>query len=235
MAFFSRKSLQEKNDEDRMRIIDDLQDALKVPQMTRVHHAIISLAVERHIGHPEVPFIINGAIESVAQRDLDKGIGLALYALSHLQSKFYSDPHGLLTDKAFSLIARADRTDMKQMAGVAMLAQTLVLFSDGSSENSKRALKEWQKAFDTLAADKGQGIQYAFAAASNASLQLSSRNTMQGTAMAAWEKAVNDLARTDKQAAIKEAKRVAEGYELFGLHAEPFRTVAHAALKKISP
>lgn len=234
MSFFSRKSPQKKNDEDRVQIIEDLQDALKTSHITRIYNDVHSLTYERHLANSEVPFVINGAIESVAQKDIDQGIRLALYTISNIGERRSGEAFDLLADKAFSLMKRADKTNMKQVAGVAMLAHVLSDAYTHDTANATRARQEWLSAFDTLAADKKEGIQYAFAAASNVAIAKSWKNPLRQKAIEAWEKAVTGLAHTDKQAALKEAARVAGGYDSFGDDAAPFRSIAQGALQKLS-
>lgn len=234
MKFFSRKSPEEKAAKEREDIIERLQDTLRKGDIMQVYSIARQLTEEKHLAGPETPFVINGTIENIAQRSTDEGIRFALYMISNIGNRKNGEVFGLLADKAFDLITRADKTDMKQMAGVAMLTHVLSDAYVDDPAQSARARKEWQSAFDTLTADKKEGIQYAFAAASNVAIAKSWKNPLRQKAIEAWSEAVADLAKTDKPAALKEAARVAGGYDSFGDDAVPFRSIAQGALQKLS-
>lgn len=229
MGLFNRKTGEDKRKKQRETILRDLKNASADGDQIRIYAQLMNLNSNRLLDGDEVPYVINGVIEAAARRNFDEGLGMAIYTLNTL-----ADPQltPVLVDKTLSLISRADRKNMKQMASVCMAAGLVTQSVVQHSPEHARALKEWNSAIDILAAQKS-GLQYAFAAASNAVLADGYPGPLQRAALDKWEKIVTTLAQSDRKAAFNEISRVARGYHDFGYRAQDFHDRAIKVLENI--
>lgn len=230
MGIFSRKSKDDIKKQEREQILRVLKSALANGNDMQVFSSLMSLTSGHHLGAAEVPYIVNGAIETTARRDWQGGIGMATYCLNMMDEPAMRD---ILVAKTLSLITRADRSNMRQMASVAMAAQLVVSRAGGNTEARKRGMAEWNAAVDILAAKK-EGLSFAFAAASNAALGRDAPDDLARNALDKWEKAVLETARTNKSAAFNEVSRVTKMYYEFGTRGSSFRDRAMETIYKIA-
>lgn len=230
MGIFSRKSKDDLKKQEREQILRILKSASANGNDIQVFSSFMNLVSGHHLGAAEVPYIVNGVIETTARRDWQGGIGMATYCLNMMDEPAMRD---ILVAKTLSLIARADRSNMRQMASVAMAAQLVVTRSSDNPETRKRGMAEWNAAVDILAAKK-DGLSFAFAAASNAALGRDSPDDLARNALDKWEKAVLETAKTSKSDAFNEVSRVTKMYYEFGARGSLFRNRAMETIYKIA-
>ncbi|HYD18153.1 MAG TPA: hypothetical protein VEF76_06720 [Patescibacteria group bacterium] len=231
MSLFNRKSAEARKKDARDRILRSLGEATRDGNLVAIYSCFMNLTAGKHLDAPEAPFVVSGAIESTARRNFDEGLGMAIYALNTMS---HPQMTPFLVDKTFSLIDRADRANMKQMASVAMAAGLIVQQVVPHALEHKRAIEAWNAAVDTLAANKA-GLQYAFAAVSNAALGDGNlAGPLARIGIDKWEKIVTDLAKSDRKGAFNEVARVATGYTNFGPQAYDFQNRAMTVLDKIA-
>jgi len=230
MGIFSRKSKDDLKKAERESLIALLKSASANGNDMQVFATFMNLTSGHHLGAPDVPYIVNGVIEAAARRDWQIGIGMATYCLNMMDEPAMRE---MLVTKTLSLISRADRGNMRQMASVAMAAQLVVTRSGDNAETRKRGMAEWNAAVDILAAKK-EGLSFAFAAASNAALGHDSPDDLARNALDKWEKAMLETAKTSKSDAFNEVSRVTKMYYEFGARGSLFRNRAMETIYKIA-
>lgn len=230
MGIFSRKSKDDVKKQEREKILQYLKSASANGNDIGIYSQLMSLTAGHHLTAPEVPYIVNGTIEAAARRDWQSGIGMAINCLDMMNEPAMRD---ILVSKTLSLITRADRNNMRQMASVAMAAQMVVTRAGDDAEVRKRGMSEWNAAIDILAAKK-EGLSFAFAAASNAALGSDSPDDLARSALDKWEKAVLETAKTSKSDAFNEVSRVTKMYYQYGARGGSFRDRAMETIYKIA-
>ena len=230
MGLFSGKAKRDFNDKEREKILRELQHDTRNFSLSHIYAGLGRLVSGDHLKATEVPFVVSGVIEAVSRKNLDEGLGIAIWSMTSMDNP---DLRAMLADKTFSMIAQADKKNMKQMATVAMAANALASLAVPDSETKKRAQREWLSAVDTLAAKK-EGLSYAFAAASNAAVGTGDM-PLRKDAIDKWEEIVSRVAQDDKATATAEAKRVTYGYQDFGQGAYDFRVRAANVWRKLIP
>jgi hypothetical protein len=196
--------------------------------------ALLRLRKADLLAEPETSFLIEGAITTLAQKNLDLGFTIAIWSMGFTENKELLNS---VARKTLGLISRVDRNDMKMMATVAMAAGRVAEVTERGSETHKRGRQEWLAAMDILSARK-DGLQFAFAAASNAAVGHSRDMPLREDAVEKWENIVLRLAKTDREAALAEAFRAAGNYDSFGEGALLFRARAAgvaAAINNMKP
>jgi len=183
-----------------------------------------------HQDDPRAAGVAIAAIDAKAGLSLRDAMGTAIYLTNSARNPAFKKA---LIAKSFSLIEKADRADANVMASAAMLSNVIVLASQPGGADEKRGIEQWQAAVASLAAlNTPAGIEYAFAAASNGAL--GSSTVFRAVALQAWGRMVSELAKTDPAAAVREANRVAYGYQSFGADAMRFRSLAAAIRQQIT-
>lgn len=230
MSIFSRKSKEDVKKQEREKILQYLKTASADGNEMQVYAQLMNLVSGHHLGATEAPYIINGAIEASARRDWQNGIGMAIYCLNAMDEPSVKE---MLLSKTLSLIGRADRSNLRQMASVAMAAQLVVTRAPAGSDIRKAGMAEWNAAVDILATKK-EGLNFAFAAASNAALGRDAPDDLARIALDKWEQAVMETARTSKSDAFNEVSRVTRMYYEFGARGGMFRDRAMETIYKIA-
>lgn len=229
MGLFGKKTSElEKR---RTNALQNLKGALERQDSRAIYDSFFRLSEEQGklLETPDMPYILTGAIEAVARRDLLEGLHLSTYALNIMHNHEVADA---LSERALQLIARTDKNDMKHMSSVAMLSGLIIDRAPDNSDTEKRGMKAWHDAADALAAKK-EGLQFAFAAASNAALGIAQKDRLKREALDFWEKTVTSTMKTDFNAAKEEATRVANQYADFGYDGHVFRKRARDMLQKM--
>lgn len=230
MGIFSRKSKDDLKKAERESLLAVLKSASANGNDMQVFSTFMNLTSGHYLGAPDVPYIVNGVIEAAARRDWQIGIGMATYCLNMMDEPAMRE---MLVTKTLSLISRADRSNMRQMASVAMAAQLVVSRSGDNPEARKRGMSEWNAAVDILSANK-EGLGFAFAASSNAALGHDAPDDLVRHALDKWEKAVTETAKSSKTDAFNEVARVTRNYYDFGRRGQAFRDRALDTLYKIA-
>ncbi len=230
MSIFSRKSKDDVKKQEREKILQYLKTASANGNDMQVYAQFMNLVTGHHLGATEIPFVVNGTIEAAARRDWQSGIGMAIYCLSSMNEPSVKE---MLLSKTLSLIARADRNNLRQMASVAMAAQLVVTHAPAGSDTRKAGMTDWNAAVDILSTKK-EGLGFAFAAASNAALGRDAPDDLARTALDKWEKAVLETAKTSKSDAFNEVSRVTKMYYEFGARGSQFRDRAMETIYKIA-
>ena len=226
MGLFS--SAKDKKSQQREQLFRRLKEAIPQGDVGSISYAIMNIRQARLLGDPEMPLLLNSAITTVSNKSLSEGLGMAIWALTSLSDETLVKS---TIAKTFNLIARADRNNMRTMASVAMAANTIASTAENGSEDQKRAKREWLAAYDTLAA-KSDGLQFAFAAASNAAVGFADM-PLRSVAIDKWEQSVLKLAASSRYSAEREAHRVASGYDDFESGTTAFRNRAASVLGKL--
>jgi hypothetical protein len=225
---FREKRERDAKARERDQMFEALRETVEADNRMARGHVLCELC--KHADDPLVPMVLTATLDKIAKRDLDDAMGVAIYSMNCMNN---ADLQSTVAEKTFDLAAQVDRKNAKQMAGVAMAANLIAANAEEGSDQQRRAQRLWHEAVDTLSATSS-GIQYAFAAASNAALGYRKEYPLRDEAVNTWAELVTKLAQTDKAAAIEEARRVAGGYDAFGDEARAFRKTASEALKRFT-
>jgi hypothetical protein len=174
---------------------------------------------------PQTAAAVEAVIDAQERRGPREAMGTAIYLTNGARSPALVRS---LVAKSFPLIERADKGEPLQMADAAMLSGVIASASGITAADRTRARASWRMAMRSLNTEAGIG--HAFAAASNAVLGDRDRPVLRAEGLMAWEALVVGLARENRDAAVKEALRVRDGYDGFGDYAVPFRSRAAAIL-----
>lgn len=215
--------------EQRRKLLADIVAAAKANNTTGLTYGVLSLREDGHMDAPEMPFALNGAVETLAQHDVAGALGIAIWMIQTVGNPAVRE---MLSEKTFNLMERVDTSRLNNVATIAAAANVIVSHAPQGSATEKRGMAAWTSAMEKLAARR-EGLDFAFAAASNAALG-TGHAALRDLGRATWKKIVEDVAKTDLGAARKEAERVKWGYESFGMEAMPFRLQADETLEKLA-
>ncbi len=166
--------------------------------------------------------VLGGVVDILAQPQPREGLAVVIWLLPRAEAE---ETKRAIADKAFSLIEKTKSTDPQVIATAAMTCLVITTAMPAGSDGEKKARALWHQSVDKLA-KTGSGVNFAFAAASNAILSRESNSPLKAEALKKWEEIVVGLAKENKPAALAEAARVAAGYTNFGMDALPFRQKA---------
>jgi hypothetical protein len=232
---FKKKRERDAQVRERDRLVKAVNDGIDSGVEGAYSSALCDLC--RHADDPEMPGIARNILDRIEnKKDRKSALHTSIYLMNCMHNE---DVLEAVTAKVFQISAGADRNDQLFMASLAMAGNLIAVEGGRYTELEERGARLWRETVDRLAKTP-QGIQYAFAAASNAALSHRDRGgrveypLLRTEAVDTWYKMVTELAKTDAAAAYAEAARVADGYQNFGEEARPFRSKATEALKKLS-
>jgi hypothetical protein len=189
----------------------------------------------RHADDPTMPGIAKAIVERIeGKKGPNDALSTSIYLMNCMQN---ADVQSAVAETAFLLAAKFDRSNEREMAGVAMAANLIAFNAPEGSEARERSMALWREAVGTLSKTR-LGVDFAFAAASNAALgRMGGKDLphpLRGEAIESWYRNVTDLARIDPAAATQEALRIVDNYQDWGPTAPPFTAKAKEALNKLS-
>lgn len=217
----------------RDQLLKDAQKAARDGDLQKIYMLFVRLQHEKQLADPVVADVASGIVDLVARRDKRDGLNLAIWLVNQ-NSADAKEMARAVTEKAFLLLDTLQKDDTPLTASAAMMCLVIASTAEAGSEAEKKALQLWDQSVDALSSTH-TGMSFAFAAASNAILGFSGKDSpLRGRALDKWEHIVTKLADSDRPAALAETIRVANGYEAFGAEATAFRQKALQTMKKIS-
>ncbi len=214
-------------------ILKVAQLSAAVGNMRNVYETIQRLQEDGPINDIVAEDVICGMIDTAAHTNMQNGFGLALWLIHRCQPG-----EEVLRERAidttFILLDRMKLENESLSASAAMMCLVIAANSPIGSAHEKKALKLWDDTVNNLS-ETNTGIQFAFAAASNAALGFRDKNSpLKNLALDKWEELVMKLAKRDKIAAIKETHRVFTNYADFGTDGRDFRKRAIDMMIKVT-
>jgi len=209
----------------RDQLLKTAQLSATVGNLRNIYETVTRLQQDGPINDAVEETVICGMVDTVARNNAQEGLGLAIWLINQ-NRKGEEDLRERVTDRAFTILDQLKQKDEKLSATAAMMCLVIAANAPANSAHEQKALRIWDETVDTLA-ETNTGIQFAFAAASNAALGFGDKNTpLKGRAMDKWESLVLRLAKRDKMAAMEETKRVFLNYHDFGKDGRKFRNRA---------
>ena len=207
------------------------QLSAQVGNMRNVYETITRLQQDAPINDVIVEDVVCGMIDTAARTVPKNGLALAIWLINqHRPGE--ENLRERATDAAFLLLDRIKLADESLTASAAMMCLVIAANASAGSAHEKKALRLWDETVSNLG-ETDSGIQFAFAAASNAALVGEKNTPLKGLALDKWEELVMKLAKRDKAGAFQETNRVIGNYRDFGKDGRAFRKRAIDTMIKV--